>query len=671
MPASLFQHLGLAPTIGVFVFEKEDEMLNAFGEVVCKIDPDVLAGFETQKASWGYLELRFSALKELTSSTFAKAAGPVQAAPHLPEGVLRCRETWSRNKNSPKSFRGHVLTTWVESNGAGVCVPGRLLLNLWRIFRSELKFTSYTLESCAFSICGERVSHFSPHDQGVFLVGSPTQRSAVLQNLLKRTRLNLDMMQHIDLINRCSEMARIFGQTLVSVLVRGSQYRVESMLLRLARSQLYRLRSITDMELKSMPVIESIPLVMEPHSGYYTNPVLVLDFRSLYPSIIMAFNICYSTCLGYPADQKRKSGITHCHFDSEELQKLKCNEDYLIAPNGLAFLTPKRRKGILPRLLFEILQTRVAVKDSMKRFKDDIELVALLNSRQNALKLLANVTYGYTSAGYSGRMPNSSIADAIVEWARFVIEWAIRQVNEKQDWGANVCYGDTDSLFVELKGRTRDQAFAVGAQIAQEITAHLPNPIKLQFEKVYHPLILMTKKRYVGFSYESSSQTTPKFDAKGVETVRRDQCPLVSQIMEQSLRLLFTTHDLSQVRHYMGMQASLMTRGSLPLHSFVFNKEVKLGGYRGPTLPPAATVAHRAMLRDPRSAPLYGQRQPFLVVNQVSARLVDSVVSPEEYCRGCDVLLINYAYYKKQICAVLARAMNIVGVDVSSWLDEV
>lgn len=65
--------------------------------------------------------------------------------------------------------------------------------------------------------------------------------------------------------------------------------------------------------------------------------------------------------------------------------------------------------------------------------------------------------------------------------------------------------------------------------------------------QVYHPCILQTKKRYVGFMYESPNQKVPAFDAKGIETVRRDGCPAVSKTLEQTLRLLFDTKDLSQV----------------------------------------------------------------------------------------------------------------------------
>ena len=66
-------------------------------------------------------------------------------------------------------------------------------------------------------------------------------------------------------------------------------------------------------------------------------------------------------------------------------------------------------------------------------------------------------------------------------------------------------------------------------------------------EKVYLPCSLLSKKRYVGFAHESPSQGAPLFDAKGIETVRRDTCPAVAKIMERCLRILFATRDLSQV----------------------------------------------------------------------------------------------------------------------------
>lgn len=111
-------------------------------------------------------------------------------------------------------------------------------------------------------------------------------------------------------------------------------------------------------------------------------------------------------------------------------------------------------------------------------------LQRLLNSRQLALKLVANTTFGYTAASYSGRMPCIEIADSIVQKGRETLERVIQLVNTTPEWGARVVYGDTDSVFVELKGATKDQAFRVGKEISERVTAENPSPVKLKFEKV-------------------------------------------------------------------------------------------------------------------------------------------------------------------------------------------
>ena len=77
-----------------------------------------------------------------------------------------------------------------------------------------------------------------------------------------------------------------------------------------------------------------------------------------------------------------------------------------------------------------------------------------LNDRQLGLKLVANVTYGYTSASFSGRMPNAHLADAIVQTGRETLEAAIEMVHQRREWRARVVYGDTDSMFVLLEGRS-------------------------------------------------------------------------------------------------------------------------------------------------------------------------------------------------------------------------
>ena len=113
-------------------------------------------------------------------------------------------------------------------------------------------------------------------------------------------------------------------------------------------------------------------------------------------------------------------------------------------------------------------------------------LERMLNARQLGLKLIANTTYGYTGASFSGRMPCIEVADSIVRKGRETLERAIQMVNSSAEWQAKVVYGDTDSLFVLLKGASKEEAFRIGKEISERVTADNPKPVKLKFEKVSH-----------------------------------------------------------------------------------------------------------------------------------------------------------------------------------------
>ena len=162
--------------------------------------------------------------------------------------------------------------------------------------------------------------------------------------------------------------------------------------------------------------------------------------------------------------------------------------------------------------------------------KKNAKLQRILHARQLGLKLIANVTYGYTSANFSGRMPCIDVGDSVVSKGRETLERAIKTIEGGRWQGVKVIYGDTDSLFVLLPGRNREEAFDIGDEMAKVVTQENPKPVKLKFEKVYHPCILQTKKRYVGYMYESRDQQKPIYDAKGIETVRRDGVPAVVKV---------------------------------------------------------------------------------------------------------------------------------------------
>jgi DNA polymerase zeta len=642
----------IAKQVSADVEYEEDELdlINRVVDIVRQFDPDILTGYEVHNSSWGYL---------------------IERARMKYEYNL-CDEI-SRMKSHSHGKFGKEADRWGFTHTSTISVTGRHMINIWRAMRGELNLLQYTMENVVFHLLHKRIPHYQHSDlTSWYTNGRIRDLAKVLEYFLTRVQLNLDILEANDIVPRTSEQARLLGVDFFAVISRGSQFKVESTMFRIAKPENFILVSPSRKQVGQQNALECLPLVMEPQSAFYSSPVLVLDFQSLYPSVMIAYNYCYSTCLGRITSWRGRNKMGFMDFKREP-QLLELVKDYInIAPNGMMYVKPEMRKSLLAKMLGELLETRVMVKSGMKQDKDDKTLQQLLNNRQLALKLLANVTYGYTSASFSGRMPCSEIADSIVQTGRETLEKAIAIIHATEKWGAEVVYGDTDSLFIHLKGRTKDQAFTIGEEIAAAITAANPRPMKLKFEKVYHPCVLLAKKRYVGFKYEYRSQTEPDFDAKGIETVRRDGTPAEQKIEEKALKLLFRTADLSQVKRYFQEQCAKIMEGRISIQDFLFAKEVKLGTYsdRGPP-PPGALIATKRMLADPRAEPQYGERVPYVVITGApGARLIDRCVSPETLLQNDHLELDAEYYISKNLIPPLERIFNLVGANVRQWFDE-
>jgi DNA polymerase zeta len=642
----------IAKQVSVNVEYEEDELdlINRVVDIVRQFDPDILAGYEVHNASWGYLIERARIKYEYNL----------------------CDEI-SRMKSQSHGRFGKDADRWGFTHTSTIRITGRHMINIWRAMRGELNLLQYTMENVVFHLLHKRIPHYQHSDLTAWYKSSkPRDLAKVLNHFLTRVQLDLDILEANEIVPRTSEQARLLGVDFFAVISRGSQFKVESTMFRIAKPENFILISPSRKQVGQQNALECLPLVMEPQSAFYPSPLLVLDFQSLYPSVMIAYNYCYSTCLGRIVSWRGRNKMGFMDFKREP-QLLELVKDHInIAPNGMMYVKPEMRKSLLAKMLGELLETRVMVKSGMKQDKDDRTLQQLLNNRQTALKLLANVTYGYTSASFSGRMPCSEIADSIVQTARETLEKAIALIHATEKWGAEVVYGDTDSLFIYLKGRTRDQAFTIGEEITAAITASNPRPIKLKFEKVYHPCVLLAKKRYVGFKYEHRNQTVPDFDAKGIETVRRDGTPAEQKIEECALKILFRTADLSQVKSYFQEQCAKIMQGRISIQDFLFAKEVKLGTYsdRGPP-PPGALIATKRMLADPRTEPQYGERVPYVVITGApGARLIDRCVSPETLLQNEHIELDAEYYISKNLIPPLERIFNLVGANVRQWYDE-
>ncbi|PLB52421.1 DNA polymerase zeta, catalytic subunit [Aspergillus steynii IBT 23096] len=628
----------------------ELDLITRLVDIVRWYDPDIITGYEVHNGSWGYVIERARKKYELDI----------------------CDEL-SRVKSQAHGRYGKDADRYGFNHTSSIRITGRHMINIWRAMRSELNLLQYSMENVVFHLLHRRIPHYSFRELTAWYQnGKPRNIMKVVDYLVSRVQMNIEILGSNELIPRISEQARLLGIDFYSVISRGSQFKVESLMFRIAKPENFLLVSPSRKQIGQQNALECLPLVMEPQSDFYTSPLIVLDFQSLYPSIMIAYNYCYSTFLGRARQWRTRDKMGFMDYQRQsgllELLKDKIN----IAPNGMIYAKSEVRKSLLAKMLAEILETRVMVKTGMKMDKDDKTLQRLLNNRQLALKLIANVTYGYTSASFSGRMPCSEIADSIVQSGRETLEKAIAFIHSVERWGAEVVYGDTDSLFVYLRGRTRDQAFDIGEEIAKAVTEINPHPVKLKFEKVYHPCVLLAKKRYVGFKYEHRDQKEPEFDAKGIETVRRDGTPAEQKIEEKALKLLFRTADLSLVKSYFQKQCTKILQGRVSIQDFCFAREVKLGTYSERGLPPpGALISTKKMLEDPRSEPQYGERVPYVVVTGApGSRLIDRCVPPETLLHDPQLDLDAEYYITKNLIPPLERIFNLVGANVRSWYDE-
>lgn len=264
-----------------------------------------------------------------------------------------------------------------------------------------------------------------------------------------------------------TEMARVTGVPFNYLLSRGQQIKVVSQLFRKAREDNYVVPAFkSEGESRSPFLPRNRQLtrrtgadeqyegatVLEPVQGYYDVPIATLDFASLYPSIMMAHNLCYTSLVDMATVQR--------------LDLVK-DKDYIVTPNNDLFVTSSVRKGLLPTVLQDLLTARKNARNLIKQEKDPFKR-AVLDGRQLALKISANSVYGFTGATV-GKLPCLPISMSTTAFGRQMIEMTKTAVEGKYnsdngyEHDAKVIYGDTDSVMVKFGCPDLARAMELGA----------------------------------------------------------------------------------------------------------------------------------------------------------------------------------------------------------------
>lgn len=558
----------------IYEHDSEEKMLMAWRNFLDKVDPDVIIGYNISNFDFPYL---------------------LDRAKHLKLGKF---PYWSRIK----SIQSQAKDTNFSSKQMGnrdtkaTNTNGRIQLDLLQLVQRDHQLRSYTLNSVCAQFLGEQKEDVHHTMITELFNGTPDSRRRLAVYCLKDAYLPQRLMDKLMALVNYTEMARVTGVPFNYLLSRGQQVKFISQLFRKALEQQLVVPNLrnesTDEQYEGATVIEPI-------RGYYDAPVATLDFASLYPSIIQAHNLCYTTLL---------------NKTSVEKLNLKKDEEYIVTPNGDMFCTAKVRKGLLTQILEELLGARKKAKRELAVETDSFKK-AVLNGRQLALKISANSVYGLTGATV-GKLPCLAIASSTTSYGRQMIEKTKAEVEAKYtiangySHDAQVIYGDTDSVMVKFGEKDLKKTMELGQEAAEFVSAKFIKPIKLEFEKIYFPYLLINKKRYAGL-YWTNPVKYDKMDTKGIETVRRDNCRLVQIVIETVLKKILIDRDLDAAQDYVKETISALLQNKIDLSMLVITKALTKNDYAGKQA--HVELAERMKKRDAGSAPALGDRVAYVI----------------------------------------------------------
>ncbi|RQM27400.1 hypothetical protein B5M09_005273, partial [Aphanomyces astaci] len=281
-------------------------------------------------------------------------------------------------------------------------------------------------------------------------------------------------------------------------------------------------------------------MVFAPKKGLYDNFVVLLDFNSLYPSIIREYNICFTTVerstLNATKDAgpaRRKTNLDDDDDDEDVDEVLvKAESDVPALPSSSC------AEGVLPQVIKRLLESRKLVKQQLKAElkAGNIEKSQTLDIRQKAIKLTANSMYGCLGFRYS-RFYARPIAALITSTGRQTLQRA--QEVAEQECGYDVIYGDTDSIMVDSRSDQLEHAKRIGREIQIQCNKHF-KLLELEVDYIFKTILLLNKKKYASLVVKETNDGTYEKEVKGLDMVRRDWCVLSKVVGNVVLDLILS-----------------------------------------------------------------------------------------------------------------------------------
>lgn len=450
--------------------------------------------------------------------------------------------------------------------------------------------------------------------------GTPEQRAEVAKYCIQDCDLVLTLMAKLDTLVNARGMADVCRVPIQYIFLRGQGIKIYSAVVYNAskRNQIIMTQEGFDGDTSYEGAI-----VLPPKIGMYLNqPIPVLDFNSLYPSNMIAYNLSPDTLLYVKRYDENGSKKWQRGPDAKEFIERGYRVDEIKydvhdeSGDGrmvCGFIQPKaddpKTVGILPLTLDILLKKRKETRKLMETTEDDAQK-SVLNGLQLAYKVVANSVYGQCGSKTSP-IRSLEVAASTTAAGRDRIQDAKRIV--ETEFNGQVIYGDTDSIFIKFQTTDLEESMKLGQQAAERITSWINRkPYKIEYEKTFYPFILFCRKRYVGMMYEDDP-TKCKRKSMGIALKRRDNAPIVKDVFGGALDILMEKRDIKAAQKFVQDMLVQVMQNKIPLDKFVVTKQLR-DDYKNPEQIAHRVLADRMKARDKGTAPQVGDRIPYIYV---------------------------------------------------------
>jgi DNA polymerase I len=471
----------------------EKEMIENFGKLIREEDPDVITGYNIDGYDIPVIEERAEKL-----------------------GIRKLY--WSRN-DTPL---GHISNRFWRAHG-------RMIADAWWNAKQQLKPKQETLNHVAQLLLGEGKADVDPSS-----IDEEWEKDSekVIKYCLKDAELALRILEKIEIINKSMDLATVSKLPVDEVLNGRTSTMIDSILIREA-----------DKDNIGVPMTRR-DRTTESIEGGYVHAIkpgihhwlCVLDFKAMYPSLIIENNVCFTT-----ADESGKT----------------------VSPIGVHFLSAQQKEGLLPRILARLMKDRDEIKRKMNEATTEDER-KYYYGLQDAIKTLMNAFYGvFASAFY--RFTNPKIGASITAFARENIKGIIARLEEEE---IPVIYGDTDSIFLKSPHENLEQSVEFGKKAAERFSK---GGAVLEFEQVLSAFFSHgRKKRYVG----KAAWPEEKMIVRGYEIRRTDAFDLQSKTQEAVFERLLED-DVNGAIKIARETVSNVQQGKVPPEQLVISRTCK------------------------------------------------------------------------------------------------